>query len=588
MNKISELILRKEPFIFFIIAVLNLLAIFMLDFYYSVDGPQHMLVAKSISELIKGNEEVARYIKINDLIVGYWTGTFILALFKLIMSAKLAMKLLLAVYYLGIAYSFRYLVRSFSHAPTLITLLIIPFSANYFIGNGYLNFCLGFILMFLSLGYYIRKFNNFNWKSMLIMALLLILGFLTHAFVFAFTGLQIALFLLFKIVNLWIQTGNIKKTLKVFGIQLLIIILFSLPAIILWINYVISIQEITDYVKVQYVSKLFLAQKIRDISILSWFVKEPHYLTNKAILLLLVFLVIFTVTSRIRSIFGKVKNAADRRMQTADFCFITMIIIALLYFFYPNKLITGNISSRLLLFLFFAILTWLSTQKYPAWISIVVLIAIIPISYMKWNIRMDYLPKMGKKAVEIQTISKSMEENAVYAAINYSKIWTEGHLTCMPGIDKTLIFTYTPQTRGQFPIVVNKTSCPRLYLGTKNVYTSKLYWSLIGDDSNPERPVDYVVLINRKSYAGTPDQQIVMEELRKYYILTDSTSSKSAYLYELRNRKQLVEAYNDAINQAEEKIKGTEQTLKGYYLNIYLDLLDKYSLINEDMSEEDK
>ena len=146
MKNIIQWFLRKEPFLFFLFSIFNVYTIFLLDFYYSLDGPQHLYVANIITELIRGNDEVARFIQINDLIVGYWTGTFLLTIFKLIMPAKIAVKLLLIIYYIGISYSFRYLVKSIYHKLTLITFLIFPFSASFFIGQGYYNFSLAIVI----------------------------------------------------------------------------------------------------------------------------------------------------------------------------------------------------------------------------------------------------------------------------------------------------------------------------------------------------------------------------------------------------------------------------------------------------------
>ena len=254
------------------------------------------------------------------------------------------------------------------------------------------------------------------------------------------------------------------------------------------------------------------------------------------------------------------------------------MIVALLYFFYPDKMITGNISLRLLLLFFLTLLIWLSSQRYPAAISIIVMLAIIPISIMNWEVHMRFLPNLADKALEISEVSRSMEETTVYIAVNYSSLWTEDQFTNMPGIDKSLINANAPQIHGQFPLMVNKTECPQIYLGTKNANSSKIYWALIGNDTVPVKPADYVILIKRRAYSGNPDQLVAMGEINKYYVLTDSSSSKNAFLYELRNRKQLMDEYNAAVLNAHKKIQGTETSLSTFYRKEYLALLDAICL----------
>jgi hypothetical protein len=581
MNKVLDWILQKEPMIFFVIVILNLYSIFQFGFYYSIDAPQHLYVANIIAELIKGNSEVARFIQINDLIVGYWTGTLILSLLKLLFQASIALKILLSIYFISIAYSFRYLVRSLNKGQTLVTLLIIPFSATFFIGSGYFNFSLGIALMFVCLGYYIRHFDRFYWMSIIVMTLLLILQFLTHAFVFAFTGLLLIIYLLVKFFHSILESSEKRLVLRSFFIKLGKLVLVSIPAIALWINYVVSIQKATSYVKVQYAQASAWIDDIINIKILTWFATEPHVNVNKFILGLLVLLSLYTIIVKAIRIFNKEKTQWKTRVVFFDYGLVMVITSLLLYFFYPDALITSGLTFRFLLLFYLALIIWLSSQQYPKLISILVLIAIIPISFIKWEIRLQHMPELNSKALKVKDISRSMEKNSVYVAVDYRKYWTESHLAEMPGIDKTLIYANAPQIQREYPLMVNKTSCPQIYLGTKNTYTSKLFWGLIGHDTAGVIPADYVLLLNYHDYTGSDDEQIVTGEINKYYFKTDSTSAGYAILYELRNRKEFWEKYRIETKNARGKIKGTDKSLSDFYKEKYVELLNEICLKEE-------
>ncbi len=581
MKNIIQWILHKEPFLFFIFSILNVYTIFLIDFYYSLDGPQHLYVANIIAELLKGNDEVARFVQINDLIVGYWTGTFLLTIFKLIMPAKIAVKLILIIYYIGISYSFRYLVKSIYRKPTLITFLIFPFSASFFIGLGYYNFSLAIAVLFLCLGYFLRIGYVYTWKNLIIMGLLLVLLFLSHAFVYAIAGLILMLYLVFTFFYQWQNSGKLAFAFRNFLKHLGFLALLSLPANILWINYVVSIRGITSFISVQHIPSTNLFESIYNISILSWFVTEPHIVLNYLIITILVFLMLYAIVKRVISMSSRSKNpTTSNGLIPSDFWFFVTGIMLILYFFYPDRLITGNISNRILLLFFLMFLVWVSSQKYHAVISILILLFIIPISILKWEIHMRFLPELGRRSVEVIKIAESMEPNSTYLAMNYSNIWTHDHFSKLPGIDKPLIITNAPQVAGQFVLKINTESNPPLYLGQKDRLSCKIYWSLKGNDSLPIRPIDYVVLIATHAMDDDPDHSIVLDELQKYYIRKDTLAEAKVHLYELRNRKQLIEEYNRAISNADGVLQGSGKLLKTYYREKYLECLESICVVD--------
>ena len=587
MNNALNWIIKKEPYIFFILVILNLYTILLIDFYYSLDAPQHLYVANIIAELFRGNEEISKFILINDLIVGYWTGTFLLSLFKLFMMSNLAVKLLLVIYYTSIAYSFRYLVRSVKKEPTLLTLLIIPFSATFFIGSGYYNFSLATGLMFLCLGYFIRTGNKVSWKAIVVMMLLLLLLFLTHAFVFAFTGLLLTIYVLYDFFRSWYRTAEIGNSINALLKSVRNLALASLPSVALWIYYVVSIQDVTRHFKVDYKQPGTLFENLIDIKALSWFATEPHELINRYLLSLLIFLVLFTVVIKLVKIYKKKQRLERAEVLILDYGLVSVLMVTAFYFLYPDTLITGNLSLRLLVLLYFVLIFWLATQNYPKLISILVLLVIIPVSFLKWDIRMQYLPKLSAKAQKIKEISRSMEDNSVYITIDYYQYWAEYHFPVMPGIDKPLIYANAPQIHGQHPLMINKETCPRIYLGSKGPYYTRLFWGLSGTDSVPIRPADYVLRINLAAFNGTPVQQIAMKEINKYYILTDSSSNRSALLYELRNRNQLMKEYMAFSEFAAEEARYINKPLSVVYQDKYLELLNKHSLKTSELSESD-
>ena len=282
-----------------------------------------------------------------------------------------------------------------------------------------------------------------------------------------------------------------------------------------------------------------------------------------------------------KSITDKSSNKpGPSRLLTSDFWLIASGIILILYFFYPDRLITGNISNRILLLFLFMFLVWVSSQRYHAVISFLVLLLIIPITIIERGIHMRYLPELGRRSVEVIKMAEDMEANSTYVAINYSNLWTHKHFRSLPGIDKPLIYVNAPQIHGQFPLKINQKKCSPLYLGSKDRHSVKIYWSLTGNDSLPIRPIDYVVLISPRLMDDHPNHSIVQNELQKYYIRKDTLMKTNVNLYELRNRKQLIEEYNRAISNADEVLQGSGKLLKTYYREKYLECLERICAVD--------
>ena len=151
---------QTEKVVFLIATVINMLPILMVKHFGSMDSPQHLYVSEVIGELWKSNELFQQFFKINNIPVGNWTGHFLLTVYNLILPGWIAEKLLFITYFLGIAYSFRYLIISIRGNPTYMTLLILPFSYTSLFLFGYYNFSLAFIPFFLCFGYWINIENN--------------------------------------------------------------------------------------------------------------------------------------------------------------------------------------------------------------------------------------------------------------------------------------------------------------------------------------------------------------------------------------------------------------------------------------------
>ncbi|MBE9492608.1 MAG: hypothetical protein IMY70_06965, partial [Bacteroidetes bacterium] len=177
-----------EEILFFLFGIISVLHFFFLKFVPSLDGPQHLYTSSVIVELVKSNDTIKEFFTFNDLIVGNWVGHFLLSLFNFFLSAQFAEKIFLVVYVFGIAYAFRYLIKSILGYVPYHAVIIYPFAFTVLFLQGYYNYSFAFIFLFVSLGFWVRIKDHLNLKNGIIFLLLQLLLFLSHIFVFVLYG----------------------------------------------------------------------------------------------------------------------------------------------------------------------------------------------------------------------------------------------------------------------------------------------------------------------------------------------------------------------------------------------------------------
>ena len=190
-----------EKYLFLLFALLNLLPLFLVKYTSSLDGPQHLYVSRAIVELWKSNELFEQFFKINNIIVGNWTGHFLLSVYHFFLPGWIAEKLLLATYMIGLAYSFRFLIFSINNKRSFASFLIFPFTYTTLYHLGYYNYCFATAALLLAFGYWLRIENKLNITNFFVFLMLVVLVYLSHFFVFVFFGFSLALYILVSFLN---------------------------------------------------------------------------------------------------------------------------------------------------------------------------------------------------------------------------------------------------------------------------------------------------------------------------------------------------------------------------------------------------
>jgi hypothetical protein len=139
----------KETQVFYSVLGINLLLLALVKFCPSMDGPAHLYNSNIIYNLTKGDCHVlSDFFTINKLLIPNWTSHFILSSLYFIFPGWLAEKTLFMLYLIGMAISFRLLLKQLCPSNLYLSIFIFPFMYSFLFHLGFYNYCISFIFLF--------------------------------------------------------------------------------------------------------------------------------------------------------------------------------------------------------------------------------------------------------------------------------------------------------------------------------------------------------------------------------------------------------------------------------------------------------
>ncbi len=546
LNLVIEKIDNQKKWIFLVASILNGSFLLTFDFIPSLDGPQHLYVSNIIVNLIKSNELVNQFFKFNDVIVGNWIGHFILSFYHLFFSAAISEKLLLATYYLGIAYSFRYLVISIKGKATFLSFIIFPFSTTTLVLYGYYNFSLAVIVFFFVMGFWIRmEQKELSRKMFFSMMFLFLLLFLSHVFVFMLTGLVFAIHLFLVFLNDYFISNNRVNTVRYHLKKFAFLFIAAIPAIILWINYTIVVTSL-GYEEVSKFSFFDLTNFLVTIRSLMAFHKENETPGNVALFIFINLIIAFSIIFRF-VIFKRNRRNPEKvakYFRTSDFWLVVSFVFLILYYVVPDRMSSGNITNRISIIMFFILIIWIAIQDVPKWFGVISAILFVTITINNRSINYNNLSLLERNIIDLKTLDKHIDDDSVIVTIGKSKNWAKRHFPFYLGVDKSVVFLTNPQLGGQFPVIWNLEEIPPVFLGNKNInkYEISNFHGITGDNyiDHKIRFADYALIIEPNEYFKNGLNKTLINTLEKYYVKVAKVRSNYALykfnLYPFINR----------------------------------------------------
>lgn len=183
-----------EPAAFWLLALAQLIPVWSYRYLPTQDGPSHLNNAQIIRDLHSPEAGYDRVFEVRLDFLPNLTSHLLLAGLMYVAPPLVAEKLLVTAYVLGFAGAYRYFLGGFGddHRPLSWAGLLFVFNRCFWMG--FYNFCLSLVLLWLILGFVVRRLGTLNAGGALALLLLFTAAYFTHlaGFLMALAGAVLA------------------------------------------------------------------------------------------------------------------------------------------------------------------------------------------------------------------------------------------------------------------------------------------------------------------------------------------------------------------------------------------------------------
>lgn len=493
MNKIFTRFSQYEKFVFLAIALMNLFPVVNHHFFPTLDGPAHLYNANLINHMLF-HADFDSFFQFNSELVPNLTGHVLLCFFRWFLPGYLAEKMLLIVYFLGIAYAFRRLVKSINPEYILLAYLIFPISYNFLFSLGFYNFSLGLIGLMLILSFWIRNKHTIasSPKKILILTSFFILTYFSHILMFCIALLVCGLYLFMWFLKVVFETKKIKNAFIQEGKKGLVLFVSSIVPLILTILYFASRPD--TGVKI-FLPKEELVKWLNYLNPIICYHEGIESAFTRKIIYILVALIIGGMIIRIKYKISAMK--ANEKKGILDFndtwLVVTGIMLVLLFKMPDENGSASIISMRFGLLFFLFLMIWISSLKQAKWFAFICISLLLLIHAKRIRYYDSVLDIYDPIAIHCNEAADFIKPNSVVAPLNLTGFWFEAHFSNYLGSDKPMIILDNYEaTMNYFPLLWNMPKLPNFQLGSERVSDCSLFPWTPSNTQNEKKQVDYV------------------------------------------------------------------------------------------------
>lgn len=518
----KRILQNDEKLIFYLILIINIAYLWYTRFYPTMDGPAHLYNANLIRHILTGNDFIKEYYQINAFPVPNWTSHFLLTFFRLMMPGWISEKMFLITYVAGMALSFRYLVKAINPENISLSVFIFPFIYSYLFHIGFYNYTLSFIFLFLTLGYWIKHYQEDQLMLYFVTGALLILAYFSNILTYAFTGITIGsiIFLFEASTHPVFSKQYVRSCLK----RILRLTLCSLPSLTLFIWF---FQTVTFPGTAQRYAASELMKWINDVrSLIVFSYAKEEIITEQFFHILLFLLLISYIFNRQR--FNIKEKFSNPHMVFAYFPLVLSIIFL---FVLPDGSSAGMMSDRLslMMYLFFIIL--IVSQPLPRRIKIIFSLLFIALHITLITKHSPTINELNANAKTINKTASHIKDNSIVLPVNLSDNWLQGHFSNYLGIDKPMVILENYEVNvGWFPLQWNANVPSVLLDDKKQVDQTTWYFS----DHPKTSQIDYLLLYGNMSKRDNENMKQLNEVIATSFVLEYQSEDGFVQLFKRR------------------------------------------------------
>ncbi len=534
-----EKLCKSEQYFFYFFLLLNLLPVFSVKFFPTVDSPAHLYNANIINELLFKKSPISSFFILNSEIIPNWISHIVLSFFSLFLPGFIAEKVLLTLYLLALPVSFRSLVKVISPGNYYLSYIIFPLSYSTLLLLGFYNFSIALIFMFFTLSVYIRnEEDKKSGKRFAGMFFLFLLTYFSHIFVFIILISAISSVLLLNFVVKVIRSNSsFPKVITEYFRKILFVILAAIIPLILFAAYYFPRQSGNLFPVYQSYSKLLLMLKdfhaviMYNINLEEKYSKKLAYITL-ALLLIAIYQRIKLIISKPNTENNKIAAIIRNSIQPTDSWLLMALMVLFLVFKMPDSNTMGGfVSIRLSLLFFMMLFLWLSTQKISIPVSAFFAGLILILHFLLMNFNIASLRELNKIAIDCNNASGYIRPFSTVLPINCSENWLHVHYSNYIGIDKPIVVLENYECEvGYFPVKWNEKELPDLVLGDLHSYQlNGIRWR--SNIRNKLTPIDYIFVLDNLDIRVDSNSNKVRNIIDKQYIKIYQNASCKLYEY---------------------------------------------------------
>ncbi|HEX4123643.1 MAG TPA: hypothetical protein VHY37_02890 [Tepidisphaeraceae bacterium] len=175
--------------------LIGVLLIPLWSFHYfpSEDGPAHGYAAVVARDYDRPDRPTFRefFVK-SDRLVPNWISPRLLPILAEIFPVEIAEKIVLSLYLILLPLSVRYALGAIRRRAAGLAFCIFPLVPGFYYHEGLLDYCIGLPVFFFIVGYWLKHRRRMEARQVMVLAALLLVGFLCHLVPTGMAGLFIA------------------------------------------------------------------------------------------------------------------------------------------------------------------------------------------------------------------------------------------------------------------------------------------------------------------------------------------------------------------------------------------------------------